>query len=294
MKYFFSRFVTVFIVVFFLHWIFNIKDQLIIFCGISNFFAQYLWWLFAILIAIIGYLLLNTFFLIMNRNELTGQYFYKDNMPDYNSWVSEIEMREGRNGIYGYKYYRESDYSFNFREKEMTLLENITHRKNGKLTVKEFFKTVTSWHFTEKIIFDIEMEKEKNVTFLLILMAISIWVIKGNPFINNFYGISKSFEFEGTIEEYDRIIVSKKYVKEAISIMESNCRDDEDCTVRKQGYIFEEAGVFNGFEVIEKNIPFLRCLSFALIERFIHTTLYFLLPYLLSTLLFFKSKDETI
>lgn len=292
MKYFFSRFVTVFLVVFFLHWIFNIKDQLIILWGESNFFAQYFWWVIAMIIAFIGFIVLNSFFLIMNSNEFTGQYFYKDDIPDYDTWKSGVEKNEGNNGIYHYEYHDKRDYMFNFREREMTLLENITHRRNGKLSFLEYLETVTSWHFIEKIIFDIEREKEKHVFFFFILLAISIWVIKGNPITNNFYGIYKTFEIEGKIQEYDRIIVSKEFVKDAISRMESNCSDDEDCTMRKQGYIFEEAGVFDGFETFEENFSFFRCLWFALLERFIHTTMYFLLPFLIGVFLVHKSKDR--
>lgn len=288
-KYIFSRFITVFLVVFFLHWIFNIKTQLIIFGGVSNFFAQLIWWIIAtIIIAFIGFILLNSFFLLINRNEFSGQYFYKENIPDYESWKISVEINEGNYGIYKYEYRDKGNYMFNFRDREMTILESITRSKNFKLTISEYLRTVTSWHFTAKIVFDVEKKKEKYAVLFFILLAISIWIIKGNPITNNFYGISKTLVIEESIQVLDKIIVPKESVKDVIGIMKSNFNDDEDYSVMKQGYIFELAGVFNGFDKLEENVPFFKCLGFALLERFIHTMMYFLLPFLIG--IFFIEK----
>jgi hypothetical protein len=135
---------------------------------------------------------------------------------------------------------------------------------------------------------------DKYSTLFFVLLAVSIWFIKGNPIVNNYYGIYKSYEIElgGDViqEEYDKIIVPKSIAERTINEIENNC--EEECDVNKRGYVFIDAGVFNGFSRLDSDVSFFKCLRFALLERLIHTLMYFLLPFIIGILIIEKYEKK--
>lgn len=317
-KYIFSRFVVVFLLVFFLHWIFNLTDQLHAIFDVSGALAIFVRIVATIIIGLVGFMSINSFFLLMNKNKPMGYYFQQKDIPNFDNWKSKIliysrysdSLEDGRKkynwefnskSYYCDGYVDDLDrklheiYSEFFRVKEVTLFEEVLLRKKSKLTFCDYLRIVFSWRLTETL-FNIERGKEKYTILFLILLANSIWFIKGNPIVNNYYGLYKSFKVEtrdGNIEqEYDKIIVSRDFAKETIKKIESNCDDYEDCDVRKLGYIFVDAGVFDGFVSLENDVSFFRCLAFAILERLIHTLMYFLLPFLIGILIIRKVNKQ--
>lgn len=317
-KYIFSRFVGVFLLVFFLHWIFNLTDQLYAIFDVSGALAIFVRIAATIIIGLIGFISINSFFLFMNKNKPMGYYFQQKDITNFNNWKSRIliyseysdSLDDGRkkyNWEFNSKSYYCDGYAedldrklheiYNefFRVKEVTLFEEVLQRKNSKLTFWGYFRIVFSWRLSETL-FNIERKKEKYTILFLILLAISIWFIKGNPIINNYYGLYKSFKVEtrdgNSEQEYDKIIVSKDFVKETINKIESDCEDYEDCDVRKRGYVFVDAGVFDGFVSLENDVSFFRGFAFALLERLIHTLMYFLLPFLIGIFIIRKVNKQ--
>jgi hypothetical protein len=114
--------------------------------------------------------------------------------------------------------------------------------------------------------------------------------------VNNYYGLYKSYEIEmksGILqEEYDRVIVPKSIAKSTINTIENNCEDWEDCEVNKQGYVFIDAGVFDGFRRLDSDVSFLKCLGFSILERLIHTLMYFFLPFIIGILIIEKYGEK--
>ncbi len=317
-KYIFSRFVGVFLLVFFLNWIFNLTDQLHAIFDVSGALEIFVRIAATIIIGLICFISINSFFLFMNKNKPMGYYFQQKDMPNFDNWKSRIliyseygdSLDDGRKkynwefnskSYYCDGYAEDLDrklheiYSEFFRVKEVTLFEEVSQRKNPKLTFWGYFRIVFSWRLTE-ILFNIERRKEKYTILFFILLAISIWFIKGNPIVNNYYGLYKSFKVEtrdgNSEQEYDKIIVSKDFAKETINKIESDCEDYEDCDVRKRGYVFVDAGVFDGFVSLDNDVSFFRCFAFALLERLIHTLMYFLLPFLIGILIIRKVNKQ--
>ncbi|GHT65003.1 hypothetical protein AGMMS50239_23810 [Bacteroidia bacterium] len=224
----------------------------------SRFSSSILAYILMFVVVAIGILVLCSFFLFLNINEYTGYYV-------------EVEKNE-----YGRKIYE--------HEKELTLIEYIGGEKNPQLVLSQYIKIVfLSWGYFNEIFFIIEKKKEKNASALFVLLVISLWLIKGNPLINNYYGVYKTYEVEtraGSVnEEYSKIIVQKNIVKQTINSIENNCEDWEDCDVNKRGYIFLEAGMFDGF-YNDADKKYFSALKFSFLEILIHTAMYFAVPFL--------------
>ena len=242
-KYIFSRFGYAFLLVFFLHWIFNIHTD---FIGTVAM----------VIIGLIGFVSIILFFIFINRNEPVG-----DN------------------------------------ETLLSLFKKLDEIDTSKSKFSNYLKVIFSLDFLQAI-FHIEykVERKRYEILFIILLAISIWVFKGNPIINNYYGLYKTVEVEMRYNvsnrEYDKIIVPKNLAYEAKRNIERNCKNYEECDVKMRGYIFVEAGIFHGFKPLNNNYSFFSCFFFVILERLIHTLMYFMLPFLIGIYIIDKSKSK--
>lgn len=163
-----------------------------------------------------------------------------------------------------------------------------------------------------------DTKKRCKLTNQFIIIAIfSVLFFKGNPFLNKFYGVYNSFvsgitrEGDETFGEECLLMIEKNdwneedlqwsyfknnyliYIYDNYDIMDYNDLNEYDkgfyneIDIRKRGYVFKEAGAFDGFNVKHLNDGFLsyfKCLTFYIIEKIIITVIYFLIPFLISIL----------
>lgn len=150
--------------------------------------------------------------------------------------------------------------------------------------------------------FDAETQIEKYPNLFIVIVLIFFTFSKGNPILNNYYGIYKEYEIEKLgrygeqtyYEEIQNYIVHKRNKTEIDRIMnsleESYDEDEPYFEVKKRGYLFIQAGLIDGFRTYYKEykgfFPYLECLLFSALEKLINTIMYFFIPFITFILIY--------
>lgn len=145
--------------------------------------------------------------------------------------------------------------------------------------------------------FEIERKLEKYPNLFIILVLFFLLFSKGNPILNNYYGIYKEYEIEnqgryGESTDYiedQYFIVHKSEINEInsrVRKIEENAEEDEPYfNVKKRGYLFVQAGIIDGYKTDYKeykgSLSYIECLLFSAIEKLINSIMYFLTPFIL-------------
>lgn len=252
-RYLFTRFLALLIIRFFLTWLKNINHHLDYYFKITGDTNSFLTTILIPITIALGLFTLNFSFTII-------RYIETDSFANL---ISEIN----KNGVFSYLKKYVNNYSNEFsvnlnREKEREHYENL------------FFIFVFIFFFTSS-----------------------------NPLFNNYYGIYREYEVEGYSREIETteyiqdkhfIYSKKKYkkMKKAIKRLKKNNYteyDDkyygEDFQIKRVGYTFIKAGIFDGFEDEKKQYTgfFSYTLSIfsTILEKILQLTVYFLIPFTL-------------
>lgn len=149
--------------------------------------------------------------------------------------------------------------------------------------------------------FNYEWAKERYPNLFLIIAFIVLSYSKGNPLLNNYYGIYKEYEIEGMdrngnettdYEEKSYYIIEKDNLNEINTKMKSlanNNEEDEDegnsFEVKKRGYLFFQSALIDGYVSYNRDYnglgSYFECLLFNGLEKFINVILFFLTPFLI-------------
>jgi hypothetical protein len=157
--------------------------------------------------------------------------------------------------------------------------------------------------------FEIETRLEKYPNLFMVFVLFFLPFSKGNPILNNYYGIYKEYEIEdqGRYGERTDYIENQNYIVHKSKMNELNGRvrsleenTDEDepyFEVKKRGYLFVQAGLIDGYKTYYREyngfFSYIECLLFSLIEKLINTIMYFLTPFILCiTIYHYKFKNE--
>lgn len=166
--------------------------------------------------------------------------------------------------------------------------------------IKKFWTKLNDNYFIEK-------EKELYPYHLIVGFAILLYFIKGNPFINNYYGIYK--ETERTVSRRDGVhtvydeepfyIIPIKVFKEMKR--EYPTHTPYNVKINKRGYIFIKAGFIDGYTSTDNKqkgfISYFGCLMYYAVEKSILTFIYFFIPFVISiiyTKYYNKRKSKSI
>ena len=134
----------------------------------------------------------------------------------------------------------------------------------------------------------IEVEKEKYPNLIILLVLFILPLIKGNPILNNYHGVYLEYSnpeggggFDKTTFIYPKNELQK--INQQVENMEQDV--DADSEVNTSGYIFLQAGLMEGFKPIKQShkgfVAYWNSLGYLLLEKFIITIMYFLIPMLL-------------
>lgn len=175
--------------------------------------------------------------------------------------------------------------------------EELVKKINDKGFIKSF-KYYTKYFF--EIIsanFNEETKLEKYPILFLVFVFIFLPFSKGNPILNNYYGIYKEYEIEGQGRygertdyiENQNYIVHKSNTNEIngrMNNLEENYDEDEPYfEVKKRGYLFVQAGLIDGYRTYYKEydglLSYIECLFFSALEKLINTIMYFFIPFVI-------------
>jgi hypothetical protein len=176
-------------------------------------------------------------------------------------------------------------------------VDNNVFQDSIKTRITEF------WHlFNYNISFEIGLEKYPRLFLFSVFIFITFY--KGNPILNNYYGIYKEYEVEKEngneyIENQNYIIhkSNKGEINGRMKKISENIIEDENLfKVKKRGYLFVQAGIIDGYKTYYKEyngfISYLECLLFSGIEKLINTLMYFLLPFTFFIFIYHYFFDE--
>jgi hypothetical protein len=161
--------------------------------------------------------------------------------------------------------------------------------------------------------FNFEWKIEKYPNLFLVITFIFLSYSKGNPLLNNYYGIYKEYEIVGMdsngnettdYEEKGYYIIEKDNLSEITTKMKSLANDveedeeeDNSFEVKKRGYLFFQSALIDGYVSYSRNYnglgSYFECLLFNGFEKFINVILYFLTPFLiLITIYHYNNKEK--
>lgn len=141
---------------------------------------------------------------------------------------------------------------------------------------------------------EIELERYPNLflTFVFFFLPFS----KGNPILNNYYGIYKEYEIpdQGRYGERTDYIENQNYIVHKsntseisgrMNSLEENYDEDEPYyEVKKRGYLFIQAGIIDGYRTYYREyegfLSYIQCILFSAVEKFINTIMYFFIPFI--------------
>lgn len=158
--------------------------------------------------------------------------------------------------------------------------------------------------------FETEFKLEKYPAIFLILCLIFLFFLKGNPILNNYYGIYTKYEYvnQGKYDEQTNFKEKQNYIihkskkneiESRIGRLEKNI-EDSDCTfeIKKRGYLFIQAGLIDGYETYYSEykgfFSYLECLLFSVIEKIINVIMYFFIPFVIGIFLYHYKFDNKI
>lgn len=260
-KYLISRVLIVFLFKFFSNWAFNIKSQLLQFFNLSDGFGlTALSYILPILVFALGVFVINLLISFFNLKD----------------GVSSSE-----------------------------LVRKI--RDKGAINSLKFF--ISNFFELLKTNFNKEVKSEKYPNLFVVFVFIFLSYSKGNPILNNYYGIYKEYEIGeqgkyGELSEYvekQNYIVSKSNaneIRDRINNLEESYKESEPYfEVEKRGYLFIQAGLFDGYRTYYKDdegfIYYIECMFFSLLEKFINTFIYFFIPFITCIAIYhYKFEDK--
>ncbi len=256
-RYLVSRFILVFFIKFCYSWIVNVKYQLIQFFYFSRgFWLDLTSYILIVIFIIFSVFVINAFFSIYHLSKTLS--------------IEQIFLKIKKQGLL----------------------------KSFKLYLNIFFDEL-------KLNFEREVSSEKYPVLFLIYFFVFQLYPKGNPILNNYYGIYKEYEIDkmggrgNGYEEYTDYIEEPSYIihkskaKSLKKTMKSMAYDDEYdedyFSVNKRGYLFLQAGLIDGYKSYKKEhtglLFYFECLLFSIIEKFINTVMYFLIPFVIIVLI---------
>lgn len=162
--------------------------------------------------------------------------------------------------------------------------------------------------------FNYEVATEKYPSLFLVIAFIVLSYSKGNPLLNNYYGIYKEYEIEGMdrngnettdYEEKNYYIIEKDKLNDItkrMKYLENNVEDEEEDNyfeVKKRGYLFFQSALIDGYVSYNRNYnglgSYFECLLFNGFEKFINVILYFLSPFLIFiTIYHYNNKEKKV
>lgn len=160
-------------------------------------------------------------------------------------------------------------------------------------------------------------KKDELKEIFYFIAIISVLFFKGNPLINNYYGVynlNKSGLFiednwkvfdKTKIESYDLYVnyyvdyYAQNYIKENVKYNDLTKDDKEkldelDIYLRKIGYVFQESAFFDGYYSYQKGNDFVskyKYFYFYIIEKTIIVLLFFFLPFI-TVLYYFGTENK--
>jgi hypothetical protein len=176
-----------------------------------------------------------------------------------------------------------------------------------KLNLKSIPKSIAISPFLFNQIFNdevkIENEYKKNTIPFIAIALILVLFIGGSPLVNNYRAVYLNYEVysdnngntsykEKQTYVFDKddtkLINSKINNLDNINYIEEWAEDvydsDLDYYGTSRGYLFEQTALIEGFESYKKNTSgffnYISCLIYFIIEKFIVTLIYFLVPFM--------------
>jgi len=253
-KYLTSRVLLVFFAKFTYNWVVNTKSHLIQFFDLSDgYILEIASYLLMILFISLSIFILNITFSILHLTETIS--------------FEQIITKTKHNGI----------------------------SRSVKSYVENFWSELNN-NFEKEV----ELERYPNL-FIVFILVFQLYP-KGNPILNNYYGIHKEYEIEkmdrqGEYTDYveqPSYVIHKSKIREIkgrMSSLEDEFDDDEPYyEVRKRGYLFLQAGLIDGYKSYYKEykgfFSYIECLLFSIFEKLINTIMYFLIPFVLSIMIY--------
>lgn len=202
----------------------------------------------------------------------------------------------------------------------LNLLFSILHITE-EISIDEFIKNISKKGFLKSVKyfiknfwsllsenFEIETRLEKYPNLFLVFVFIFFPFSKGNPILNNYYGIYKEYEIEdqGRYGERTDYIENQNYIvhksnsseiRGRMSSLEENYDEDEPYfEVKKRGYLFVQAGLIDGYRTYYKEyegfLSYIECLFFSALEKLINTIMYFFTPFVICILIYHYKFDD--
>lgn len=268
-RYSISRFVFIWLVMFFTGWALNIGPQVLLFFDIdlsSGFFLKILKWLFTILILFYGLFIINIVY-------------------------TSISLLN-----------KETDY----KDKLKIILSESKPVNYVKAYIYRIFK-VLSLNFDNEV--KKERFSSMYVVFIFFYIPLTMAFVKGNPLIYNYIGIYKEYESveAGRYGESSYTPVKSTYIvnkreNKVLALIVNEFKKDydnyyePDFEIKKRNYIFIQAGLMDGFESIDNYYKgfaqYFICVLYSLCEKFISCFLYFMIPYLLAMYLYIRNDKK--
>ena len=154
--------------------------------------------------------------------------------------------------------------------------------------------------------FKIETRAEKYPNLFLVFVLIFLPFSKGNPILNNYYGIYKEYEIDDQdnrtnyIENQNYIVHKsrKNEIRGRMNSLEENSKEDEPYfDVNKRGYLFVQSGLIDGYKTFYKEydglLPYIECLFFSALEKLINTIMYFFIPFIIFITIYHFKYDHS-
>jgi hypothetical protein len=249
-KYFFSRFLIVFLVMFFRSWIVNIDGQLLQFFDIDvtdGFFIKVLSWLLRIVVLVIGLVVLNSSYTVLR---------YTDELK-FMGLIRLVRSKGIKTSI--------GKFFGNFVE---NIRNNIEHETEREMKALIFGISLLVFAFLTEVnplphnYYGLYMEYESEAPD-----TNGSPTVKGSGYI---YNRNDDQRINNKMDELE-------YDPD---------RDDEYYEIEKHGYLFIQTGLIDGYQNYESNNHgfggYISCLLIAALEHLIKTFVLFLLPFLVA------------
>ena len=172
-------------------------------------------------------------------------------------------------------------------------------RNEGMITsIRAFFNNF--FHIASEN-FGNEVKRERYAGIFIVYAIIAFYFIKGNPLLNNYYGVYKEYELEDAGREGETEYVEKQYflypknlvgeIDEHMSKLEEDAKEDEPpYEVKKRGYLFLQAGLIDGYKTSELDYKglgsYIESLFFSAFEKLINTIMYFFIPLIITIVIY--------
>lgn len=205
--------------------------------------------------------------------------------------------------------------------------KNFTYEfeRDDKIYIYDDLKTKKSIVFSYEKNKNHIVRRNKLSSIFYVTAIISVLIFKGNPFVNNYYGIYNNYvsgltrEGEEIISEDNLMVIDKKnydIIDLEVKYFVDNYSDNyynrnvtyEDLTTddkkefdrseidfSKRGYLFQESAFFDGYSSYKKDKDFISrnmYFGFYILEKALITLLFFFLPFIAVLLFYFAIENK--